>query len=136
MKNQIFTGTPTSRRFAPCPITVVAGDAVLLGKQPAVALDSYQPPAAGKPGGTTFLLNGTFALTVIAVNAHSPAVGVAIKPGDPLYASGTLDSTTNVTTGLTISAVSTDTAFGNLDPEYSTITSGSTDTAAEVQIHG
>ena len=134
MKNQTFTGTPTSRRFAVCPTTVIGGDAVLLGSEPAVALDSYQPPAAGKPGGTVFLMNGTFALTVVASSSHSPYTGKTINPGDRLYASGTLDVATNVTTGLLISATSTDTPFGYLDPSSSAIASGTTSTTAEVYI--
>ena len=130
MINQIFAGTTTSRRFASCPSTVKAGDAVLLGKIPAVALDSYQ----SNTGGTTFLLNGTFALTVIGQSAESPAVNAAIKPGALLYATGTLDSTTNVTTGLTIDSNSSNTPFGQLDPSYVAVGSGATDTAAWVKI--
>lgn len=132
MKNQQYTGTPTSRRFAVCPSTVKAGDPVLIGKIPAVALDDYQ----SNTGGTTFLLNGTFQLSVIAVTQISPAVGAAINPGDPLYAEGTLDSTTNITTGLTISATSGDTPFGHLDPSAAIISSGATDTAALVCLEG
>lgn len=130
MKNQVYTGTPTSRRFALCPTTVKAGDPVLLGKIPAVALDDYQSVT----GGTTFLLNGTFALTVIGQTAESPAVHAAINPGDKLYATGTLDVTTNITTGLTIDANSSNTFFGNLDPSYVQVASGATDTVAQVQL--
>jgi hypothetical protein len=106
MKNQVYTGTSTSRRFALCPTTIKAGDPVLIGEAgdlralAAVALDDY----SAATGGTVFLFNGTFALTVIAVSQISPAVGEAINPGDPLFATGTFDSATNMTTGLTISA--------------------------------
>lgn len=132
MKNQVYTGTPTSRRFALCPTSIVAGQPVLLGVIPAVALDSYQSDTEG----TTFLLNGSFALTVIAESSISPAVGSAVKPGDALYASGTLDSATNVTYGLTISKTSGDTPFGRYDPSGPGITSGETDTAATVILEG
>jgi predicted RecA/RadA family phage recombinase len=133
MVNQVYTGTPTSRRFALCPTTVKAGDAVLIGKQPAVALDNYQAVT----GGTTFLTGGTFALTVIGQSAESPSVGAAIKPGDKLYATGTLDSTTNITTGLTIDVNSSNTYFGELDPSYSAgVGSGLTDTGANVRLGG
>ena len=132
MKNQYYTGTPTSRRQAACPASIKAGDPVLLGKIPAVALDDYQ----AINGGSTFLLNGSFLLTVHAVSQISPAVGAAIKPGDPLYASGTLDSATNVTYGLTISATSGDTPFGHLDPTGSGILSAAVDTAAIVCLEG
>jgi len=130
MKNQVFTGTPTSPRFALCPSTVKAGDPVLLGSVPAFALNDYQ----SNTGGATFYLNGTFATTVRGSSTHSPITGAAINPGDKLYASGTLDTVTNVTTGLWISADSSDTPFGNLDPNYVSIASGATDTVGEVKI--
>jgi hypothetical protein len=131
MKNQLYQGTPTSRRFAACPSTIKAGDPVLIGGNvPAVALDDYQ----SNLGGTTFLLDGTFALEVIASSSDSPVVGAAIQPGDALYAHGTTDSTTGVVYNLTINKNSSDTAFGNLDPSYSTIAAGVTDSAAGVQI--
>ncbi len=133
MKNQVFTGTPTSRRFALCPTTIKAGDPVLLGGtggEPAFALDDYQSGL----GGTTFLLNGTFQATVVGSTSHSPYTPAAIKQGSPLYASGTYDATTNVTYDLFISATNTDSRFGNLDPSYVAVGSGLTDTAAEVQI--
>lgn len=138
MKNQFYTGTPTSRRFALCPTTVKAGDPVLIGNTddnsaiPAVALDDYQ----ASTGGTVFLLNGTFELTVHAVSQISPAVGEAINPGDPLFASGTLDAPTNITTGLTISATDGDNPFGHLDPSGVQIASTATDTAALVLLQG
>ncbi len=132
MKNQVFTGTPTSRRFALCPTTVKAGDAVLLGTVPAVALDDYQ----ANTGGTTFLLSGSFTLTVVAVTVISPPSGSAVKPGDKLYYDGgTLDSTTNVTTGGTIDKnSSTGVFFGHLDPNNATILSTATSTTAVVEL--
>jgi hypothetical protein len=138
MKNQVYTGTSTSRRFALCPTTIKAGDPVLIGEAgdlralAAVALDDY----SAATGGTVFLFNGTFALTVIAVSQISPAVGEAINPGDPLFATGTFDSATNMTTGLTISASDGDQPFGRLDPSGVGILSGATDTAALVQLQG
>jgi predicted RecA/RadA family phage recombinase len=131
MKNQLFTGTPTSARFAACPITVLAGDPVLLGDVPAVALNDYQ----ANTGGATFYTNGTFSLEVIGSSTHSPFTGAAIKPGDKLFASGTLDSLTNVTTDLVITGDSSDPAFGVLDPSYAAgVGSGLTDTAAAVKL--
>ncbi len=128
MKNQYYTGTNVSRRFALCPTTVLAGDPVLIGTIPGVALDNYQ----ANTGGTTFLLNGSFVLTVIAATVVSPVTGSAAKPGDKVYATGSLDSTTNITTSLVISKATGGTLFGHIDPSYSTITSGTTDTAAVV----
>ncbi len=128
MRNQYFTGTNVSRRFALCPTTVLSGDPVLIGTIPAVALDDYQ----ASTGGTTFLCNGSFVLTVIAATVVSPMTGSAVKPGDKLYVTGSLDSTTNVTTSLVISKASGGTLFGHLDPTYPTILTTVTDTAAVV----
>ncbi len=128
MKNQYYTGTNVSRRFALCPTTVVAGDPVLIGTIPGVALDSYQ----SNTGGTTFLCNGSFVLTVIAATVVSPITGSTVNPGDKLYVTGTLDSATNITTGLTISKATGGTLFGHLDPSASAITSATTSTSAVV----
>jgi predicted RecA/RadA family phage recombinase len=131
MINQVLTGTPTNRRFAACPTTVKAGDIVLLGALPAVALDNYQ----ANEGGTTFLVNGSFSLTVIGQSSESPVVGHTIKPGDKLYGTGTLDAPTNVTTGLTIDANSSNTFIGYLDPNFNvTVLTGTTNTAAPVML--
>ncbi len=128
MRNQYYTGTNVSRRFALCPSTVLAGDPVLLGTIPAVALDSYSATTLG----TTFLCNGSFVLTVIAATVVSPMTGSAVKPGDKLYATGDADTTTNVTTNLVISKATGGTLFGHLDPSYPTILTTVTDTAAVV----
>jgi predicted RecA/RadA family phage recombinase len=128
MKNQYYTGTNVSRRFALCPTTVKSGDPVLIGTIPGVALDDYQ----ANTGGTTFLCNGSFILTVIAATVVSPQTGSQVNPGDKVYATGTLDSATNVTTGLTISKASGGTLFGHLDPTAPAITSGTTSTTAIV----
>ncbi len=128
MKNQYYTGTSVSRRFALCPTTVLAGDPVLIGTIPGVALDNYQ----ANTGGTTFLLNGSFVLTVIAATVVSPITGSAVKPGDKLYVTGSLDSTTNITTSLVISKATGGTLFGHLDPSNPDITSATTSTTAVV----
>jgi len=133
MKNQVYTGTPTSRRFALCPSTVKAGDPVLIGIIPAVALDDFQL----NTGGTTFLLNGSFNLTVLGATVISPQTGHALKVGDKVYADGgTLDSTTNITTGFTLDANTSGVLFGEVDPSYQTIASGVSDTAAIVKLAG
>ncbi len=132
MKNQVILSTPGTQRQAACPITVKAGDAVLLGKIPAVAINDYESIYAG----TTFETNGTYVLTVIGRTSESPVVAAAIKPGEKIYAVGTLDSATDVTTGLTLDANSaTGTFFGTLDPQYQTsVGSGLTDAAAWVRL--
>ena len=130
MKNQYFQGTPTTPRFALCPTGITAGMPVLIGDQPAVAVDNYQ----SNEGGTTFYFTGSFLLSVIAVTQISPAVNAAAKPGDALFARGTLDTTTNVTYNLTISLTPGDAPFGHLDPSDPGISSGATDTAAIVRL--
>jgi predicted RecA/RadA family phage recombinase len=111
---------------------VKAGDPLLVGKVAAVALDDYQ----ANEGGTTVLMGGSFALSVIA-QSGSPLTGHQINPGDELYAEGgVLDPVTNVTTGFTINADATyGTLFGNLDPSAPAILSGVTNTAASVLLH-
>lgn len=134
MQNQVYTGTPTSRRFALCPTTILAGDPVLIGTEPAVALDNYQ----SNTGGSTFLMTGSFNLSVYGRTAVSPPTSAALKPGDKVYAAGTLDTVTNVTHTLTLDGNSSNTLFGVIDPSYSAgVTSGAApDTAAIVQIGG
>ena len=129
-KNQVYVDVQPTRRFALCPTTVVAGDAVFLGIEPAVALNSY----AASTGGATFHLTGSFTLTVVAATVVSPITGSTCNPGDQLYATGTLDTATNVTTGLTISKASGGTKFGTLDPSGTAITSGTTSTTATVRL--
>ena len=135
MKTQALPGSLTSRRFATCPTTVLAGDPVLIGKMPAVALDNYQ----ANEGGTTFEMSGSYLLSVLASSAISPVVGVTVKFGDKLYASGgTLDATTNVTTGITLTTATADPLFGYYDPQENAafITSGTTNTSAAVKLAG
>jgi hypothetical protein len=127
VKNQLYTGTPTSRRFVTLPVTsptLKAGAPILVGIEPAFLLDDYQ----SNVGGATALFNGTFLNAVSGVTQISPAVGHAINPGDQLYADGgTLDSATNVRYGFTIDANTGGIAFGQLDPSSAAV--GSTLTA-------
>ncbi len=130
MLNAIYNDRPQNARFCTCPSTVVAGDAVLIGNLPAVALDSY----SSVTGGATFRFSGTYALTVIAATTVSPLSGSACQQGNIIYASGTLDSTTNVTTGLTLSKQSSGgTEFGTYDSTTDQ-TSGTTSTTARVRL--
>ena len=128
MINQAFTGTPTGYRFAKCPTTIVAGQPVLLGTEPAVALNSY----SALTGGAVFYFNGSFFLTVVGQSVESPQTTHKINPGDKIYATGTLDTATNVTYNLTLDANSSNTFFGYLDPQSPSIAAGATDTAASV----
>jgi len=125
MINQIYAGTPTSRRSPLTSLnTVTAGQPVLIGALPAVALDTAADVAAETP---TFLFGGTFALTVTAKSSLSPSVSAAIKPGDAIYADGgTLDSASNFTTGFTLDKNSSGVLFGYADPTGPGLASGTT----------
>ena len=131
MINQLYTGTPSSRRQIACPTTVQAGDPLLVGTEPCVALDSYQ----ANIGGTTVLLNGSFSLSVTGKSSLSPSVNAQIKPGDKIYADGgVLDATTNVTTGFTLDVNTGGVLFGHLDPTGPGVASGVTAPAAPVVV--
>jgi hypothetical protein len=134
MINEIKQGSQRSKRWFPCPSAVTSGMAVLIGAQngpalAAVAEDAYD----SSTGGTTFCLDGSFALTVIGQSSQSPVSGLQINPGEELYAQGTFDSTTNVTYSLTIDKTRGNTPFGNLD-QNTAILSGVTSTTAIVRL--
>lgn len=135
MVNKIFTDGYATRRFYACPSTVVSGDPVLIdgagGAYPAVAFESYDATR----GGAVFDLDGTFALTVIAATVVSPLTGSAIKEGQLIYATGTTDATTGMTTGLTLSKASGGMKFGTYDSPTG-INSGVTSTTARVKLRG
>ena len=122
MLNERYQDRPGDARRYLCPSTVLSGDAVLLGTQALVALTSYDTAT----GTAVFRFAGTFDLSVIGETQHSPQVAAAIAPGGRLYAAGTLDSPTNMTTGLIINADNSKTPFGNLDD--TAVTSGMTQT--------
>lgn len=128
MLNERYQDRNADAQFFACPTTVKSGDPVLIGTLPAVAMDDYN----AQNGGTTFRFAGVFALTVIAATVVSPVTGSAVKPGDKIYASGTLDATTNITTDLTLSKASGGVQFGSY--AGTGITSGVTDTSALVKL--
>ncbi len=134
MINQLYTGTPTSRRQVVLPNVATfatAGQPILVGTEPGVTLDAYQANFSG----CTVLFNGSFLLTVIARSANSPLVTAQVNPGDPLYYSqGTYDATTNVTYGGVLDKNISEVPFGRLDPSQAAILAGVTNTAAGVQI--
>ena len=131
MVNQIKVGVLQYRRWFKCPSAVTSGMPVLIGTLAAVAIDAYDSSL----GGTTFELSGTYGLTVIAQSQLSPISGLQVNPGDELFASGTLDTATNVTYNLTIDKTRGNTPFGNYDPVGgSAILSGVTNTYAGVRL--
>lgn len=125
MKNQLFTGTPTSRRQVTLPNVSAfnnPGIPILVGDRAGVTMDSYQ----ANVGGCTVEFGGTFSLTVVGSSSHSPYTPEALAPGAAVYASGTLDSTTNVTYNLLLTGTTSDTKFGNIDPDGPGVGSGLT----------
>lgn len=127
MLNQLFPNGETL--FFPCPSAVTKGMAVLIGQLPGVAVDNYNATT----GGCQFCLEGVYALTVIAQSTQSPLSGLTLRPGDELFASGTLDATTNVTYSLTIDKTRGNIPFGNY-VGTTTITAGVTTTNAAVRL--
>jgi hypothetical protein len=127
--NQTKYGVPQNRRWFKCPSAVTSGMAVMIGNLAAVALDAYD----SSTGGTTFDLSGSFALTVIGQSTASPNGNVQINPGDEIFATGTLDSTTNVLYNLTLDHTIGNLPFGNLD-QSTAIAGGVTNTAAVVRL--
>lgn len=129
MINQLKIGDPRYNRFSLCPSAVTSGMPVLIGTVAAVALDAYDSTL----GGTTFCTDGDYSLTVIGQSTQSPVSGLQVNNGDELYASGTLDATTNVTYNLTIDKTRGNCPFGNY-LGTSPILSGVTSTTAEVRL--
>lgn len=135
MTNQTLTGTPTSRRFALCPASIVSGQPVLIGNQlPAVAMDNY----SSATGGTTFLLGGSFNLAVYG-QGGSPLTNGAILPGQAVYAENqTIDPVTGMSYNFILTSYSGtgSVLFGRVDPEYlNGVASGAApDTAAWVML--
>jgi hypothetical protein len=127
--NTAKQGTPQNNRWYQCPSAVTSGMAVLIGTQAAVAMDAYD----SSTGGTTFQLDGSYFLTVIAQSSQSPVSGLQVNPGDELYAAGTLDATTGITYSLTIDKTRGNCPFGNYEGP-GPILSGATNTSAMVRL--
>ena len=134
MINQVYTGTPTSRRQVVLPNVATfntPGQPILVGTEPGFTLDSYQ----SNFGGCTVLFNGSFSTTIIARSANSPLVTSQVNPGDQLYYSqGTLDTTTNVTYGGVLDKNVSEVPFGHYDMSQVAIPAGTTNTAGVVFI--
>lgn len=132
MRNQVHDGEAA---FFLCPSAVTAGMAVLIGNMPAVAIDDY----SSVTGGTTFAFKGVYALTVIGQSTKSPVENETVKPGDQLFATGTLDATTNVTYNLTLDKTRGNIPFGMYFPpnafSATAVAAGATDTAAPVKLN-
>lgn len=124
MLNEIRNHEPANARPYRCPTTIKAGDLVLIGTIPGVAVDDYN----SNTGGTVFRLGGTYDLEVVAATVVSPLTGSALNQGDKIYGTGTLDSATNITHDITLSKASGGSLIGTYD-DWESITSGTTGTA-------
>ena len=116
----------------PVPTAVTVGMAVLVGTLPGVVLALQPLPTPTSPTTATIDLGeDCYTLTVIGRSANSPLVTAAVKPGDPLYATGTYDSTTNITYSLTLDKNISGVRFGN---SLSAVAAGVTSTTAVVRV--
>ena len=130
MLNQGYPDGSVIQLLAPAAVT--SGMPVLIGTMPAVALDAYQ--SATIP--ISFMLEGVYKLTVVGRSIQSPVSGLAIKPGDELFATGgTLDAATNITPGIEINKTRGGVPFGMYFGPMPGILSGVTDTAAPVRLN-
>lgn len=89
----------------------VTNEPLMFGKAASVGLagvaqNSYTPPTGiPNPLGIGVAFIGAFFLSVVALDGLSPATGLAINPGDKIYASGgTLDTVTGCLYGFTLDA--------------------------------
>ena len=95
----------------------ITGDPLMFGAAPglaAVAENSYTPPTGIPTGFIGISLIGASFFSVAATDGASPPTGVAIHPGDKIYASGgTLDVTTGCYYGFGLNAGSGGRYYGN-----------------------
>ena len=140
MINQVYTGTPTSRRQVTLPAAQAllafqyAGAAIVIGTTPAFTLDAYQ----SNFGGCTVLENGSFSTTIVGRTANSPLVTSQVNPGDQLYmafsdSGWTLDPATNVWYGGVLDKNPSGIPFGRYDESQVAILAGATNTAGVVR---
>jgi hypothetical protein len=116
----------------PVPAAVTVGMPVLVGVLSGVVLALQPMPTPLSPTSATIDTgDDCYNLTVIGQSSQSPVSGLAIQPGDELFASGTYDATTNVTYNLTIDKTRGNTPFGNA---LSSVASGVTSTTCIVRL--
>ena len=114
------------------PASCTVGMPVLVGTMSGVILALQPIPTPTSPVSATIDTGADcYNLTVIGQSSQSPVSGLAINPGDELFASGTFDATTNVTYNLTIDKTRGNTPFGNA---LSSVASGATSTACIVRL--
>jgi hypothetical protein len=114
------------------PASCTVGMPVLVGTLSGVILALQPIPTPTSPVSATIDTGADcYNLTVIGQSSQSPVSGLAINPGDELFASGTFDATTNVTYNLTIDKTRGNTPFGNA---LSAVASGATSTSCIVRL--
>lgn len=96
----------------------LSGEPLMFGNPPSLAVtaqNAYTPPTGvPNPQGVGCQFIGVNFLSVSANDGASPPSGIAIKPGDKVYASGgTYDATTGCTYGFALDANSSGHYFGN-----------------------
>lgn len=105
-------------------IVIQSGQPLLVGQLAGVAVTSNPPllqpsvpPVAlqlPSTGNLTIDLAGVYYLTVTAKSSLSPSTGSQINPGDKIYAEGgTLDTASNVTSGITLDKNTGGVLFGS-----------------------
>lgn len=118
----------------PVPTAVTVGMPVLVGTLSGVVLSLQPIPTPGTPTTATIDTgDDCYFLTVIGQSTQSPNSGQQINVGDELFASGTLDATTNVTYNLTIDKTRGNVPFGN---SLTQILAGVTNTSCVVRLKG
>jgi hypothetical protein len=118
----------------PVPAGVTIGMPVLVGVLSGVVVSLQPIPTPLSPVTATIDTgDDCYFLTVIGQSSQSPVSNFAIKPGDELFASGTLDTATNVTYNLTLDKTRGNTPFGN---SLDSVAAGITNTACRVRLKG
>lgn len=127
MTNKNFERGGPIQFTPPSGTPITDGTLVLVGSIACVLISSA--PDANFPNPSKQVAadtEGVFTLTATAKSSLSPSTNSKINPGDKLYyEGGTLDSTTNVTTGGTIDKNSAGTFIGTCWPQDS-LASGTT----------
>jgi len=128
--NQAIDGRWMINVLVPSACTV--GMPVLVGSLAGVIVALQPIPTPTSPVSATIDTGrDCYNLTVIGQSTKSPVSGLALKPGDEIFAGGTYDATTNVTYNLTLDATRGNTPFGNV---LVAIASGATNTATPVRL--
>jgi len=118
----------------PVPSAVTVGMPVLVGQLSGVVIALQPLPTPTSPTTATIDLGeDCYTLSVIGQSQLSPNSVQAIGVGDELFASGTLDATTNVTYNLTIDKTRGNTPFGN---SLDAVAAGVTNASCRVRLKG